>query len=446
MISRNPCEAAMLNSRFRTTFITFVPAFACLASIGFAAPAPERPPVSWIKATAYKIPSELTNQESGYFSLVEGKNGRLYIGAAKYGVNAYLVEFEESSHSMKVVVDAMALIGSKAKGFAAQAKFHTRNNVGESGRIYCATKQGYPEKGETRDSYPGGYPIVYDPSTGMAEHFGIAWPHQGIISITPDESRGVAYVSTCSDNRPEDSHFMILDLKRRSYRDLGDFHHMYAFIVVDDRHRAYHPGPLGVVARYDRDRDVLDVLPTIVDGKPPAADSLLAVDHPLNWDGSPDRKTLYCVAMSGNALYAYDLTSDGATLTGRTIGPLLPGARATDCRAMCVGPTGTVWAAVQGDHGAGREYELHLVSYQPGDPAPRDRGIVGIANPDFTTMTGPDGKPKLWHHGLRTAKDGTLAPMYHMAICQGKNGHVYVTTIAPFVLLEFDAKSLGHGG
>ena len=44
-----------------------------------------------------------------------------------------------------------------AKGFAAQSKFHTRNNVGASGKIYVGTKQGYPEKGESRDLYPGGY-------------------------------------------------------------------------------------------------------------------------------------------------------------------------------------------------------------------------------------------------------------------------------------------------
>ncbi|MFO0866639.1 MAG: hypothetical protein U0744_18700 [Gemmataceae bacterium] len=40
------------------------------------------------------IPSEYTNQESGYFSIVAGKNGKLYVGTAKYGVNCYLVEYD----------------------------------------------------------------------------------------------------------------------------------------------------------------------------------------------------------------------------------------------------------------------------------------------------------------------------------------------------------------
>ena len=51
----------------------------------------------WLLATAYKVPSEYTNQESGYFSIIEGHNGQLYLGTAKYGVNAYLIEFDPVS-------------------------------------------------------------------------------------------------------------------------------------------------------------------------------------------------------------------------------------------------------------------------------------------------------------------------------------------------------------
>src|SRR5580704_8330291 len=80
--------------------------------------AADPPPTPWLLGTAYKIPSEYTNQESGYFSIVEGKNGRVYIGAAKYGVNAYLIEFDPKTKAMKMVLDVHKTIGSDAKGFA----------------------------------------------------------------------------------------------------------------------------------------------------------------------------------------------------------------------------------------------------------------------------------------------------------------------------------------
>src|SRR5919202_1552933 len=143
---------------------------------------PAAPSTAWLQATAYAIPKETTNQGSGYFSIVTGRDGRLYIGTAKYGVGSYLVEFDPKAETMRVVVDTHQAIGTNARGFAAQSKIHTRNNVGASGRIYFGTKQGYPEKGEKRTDYPGGYPMVYDPATGKTQVYPIPVPHQGVIS------------------------------------------------------------------------------------------------------------------------------------------------------------------------------------------------------------------------------------------------------------------------
>jgi len=403
-----------------------------LGALVASAPEPDTKP--WLLGHAYKIPSEFTNQESGYFSIVEGKNGRLYIGAAKYGVDAYLIEFDPKTEKMQMVLDVQKVIGSDAKGFAAQAKIHTRNNVGASGKIYVGSKQGYPEKGEKREDYPGGYVLTYDPKTGKAEHFGIAKKGHGIISVTPDEERGVAYVSTCSDERPIDhTHFMILDLAKKTYRDLGDLEHAYAFIVLDDKGRAYHPVRGGQIARYDPASDKLEKLSVTVDDKPPP--------DVITKEVSPDHKTLYAVEMSTNALYSFDLTAAGDKVPGKLHGELLAGAKQTDCRAMCVGPDGRVWAAVT-EQGTSDGAVLHLVSYKPGDKAPRDHGPVGIANPDYTKFMDKDGKTLPWHHTVRKAKDGTLTPWQPMGVCAATDGSVYIMTIAPFTVLKFAAEKV----
>jgi hypothetical protein len=289
--------------------------------------------------------------------------------------------------------------------------------------------------------------MVYDPQTEKTRVYPIPVPHQGIISITPDESRAVAYISTCSDERPiESTHFMILDLKTGKYRDLLDCQHMYAFIVVDHLGRAYHPILGGDIARYDPRTDKLERLQQTIDGQRPGADSLLAhpQSHPINWDITPDGKTLYAVAMSGNQLYSYDLTSegDGKTLAGRSLGPLLPDADKTDCRALCVGPTGEVWAAVTGRYGK-VAHRLHLVSYRGGDKAPRDHGPVAIRNPKYTEFTGPDGKPLPWHHGIETLPDGTVTTKYSiLGVAQGLDGSVYPLSLAPLTLLEVGPEQL----
>jgi hypothetical protein len=408
--------------------------------------AADPPKTKWVPATAYCIPKYTATEGEGYFAIIEGHNGRLYIGTHANAVNSWLVEFDPAKKAMSVVVDAHKAIGKDLKGFGAQAKIHTRNNTGESGKIYFGTKQGYPSKDEKREDYPGGYPMVYDPATATTKVYEIPVKHHGINSITPDESLGIAYISTCSDHRPgpgENSSFGILDLKTGKYRELIDTKHIYGFICVDYKHRAYHPNLGGGIVRYDAKADKLEVLKQTIDGKPPTPASHLADKdgHPINWDISPDGKTLYCLPMSTNQLYAYDLTAEGDTIPGKSLGELVPGSTNTDCRAMCCGPKGQVCVAVT-DVKDGIHW-CHLVTYKPGDKAPIDHGIVSISNPDYTEFKDKDGKPLPFHGGTHTTKEGVVTPKYViLGVCQAKDEAAYILMLHPYSVLQVKAEAL----
>ena len=401
-------------------------------------------PAKWLQATAFVVPKETCTEGEGYFALIEGLNRRLYIGTHANGVNSWLVEFDPTASKMNIVVDAHKAITVKCSGFASQAKIHTRNNTGASGKIYFGTKQGYPAKDESTLAYPGGYPMAYDPATGKTEVFPIPVPHHGIISVTPDEARGVLYVSTCSDERPlEGSHFCVFDLKTRKYRDLIDSQHMYAFVVVDHLGRAYHPILGGDIARFDPATGKLERLKQTIDGQPPAKESHLIdpESHAINWDIAPDGKTLYALPMSTNQLYRYDLTATGDTLPGKSLGTLIPGAKSTDCRAMCVGPSGQVWASVtQAIDGISQH---HLVRYRPGEAAPRDLGPIAIRNPDFTEFKDAAGKELPFHAGFLKRPDGITTTRYvTMGVCETRDGHVYTMVMHPYSLLQIKKEDL----
>jgi hypothetical protein len=407
--------------------------------------AEEPSPLKWLDATAYVIPKETATEGEGYFSIIEGLNRRLYIGTHANAVNSWLVEFDPQAKKMNIVVDAHKAVGTNLTGFGSQSKIHTRNNVGASGKIYFGTKQGYPNKDEKREDYPGGYPMVYDPSTGETKVYPIPVPYQGINSITPDESRGVAYISTCADHRPgpgENAIFLILNLKTGKYRTLLDTEHYYGFIVVDYLGRAYHPILGGDIARYDPRTDKFERLKQTIDGKPPTTESRLALTprpDPINWDISPDGKTLYSLPMSGNSLFAYDLTAEGETLAGRNLGELIPGAKSTDCRAMCVGPSGAAWCAmtslVEGVH------QLHLVRFRPGDKAPSDLGAVAIRNPDFTDFVDQAGKPLPFHAGFFKQKDGRTVTRYViMGVSEARDGNIYILAMHPYAVLQIGSE------
>jgi hypothetical protein len=414
---------------------------ACLLiGLGLSTTRAADPEHKWLPVTAHVIPKYTATEGEGYFSIIEGLNGRLYIGTHANGVNSWLVEFDPKTREMKVVVDAHKEIGTTAKGFASQAKIHTRNNTGASGKIYFGTKQGYPSKEEKREDYPGGYPMVYDPATGKTKVYPIPVPHEGINSITPDEEQGVAYISTCSDHRPgpgENANFLVLDLKTGKYKKLIDTQHIYGFIVVDHEHRAYHPMLGGDIVRYDPKTDKLERLKQTIDGKPPTPESHLADagGHPINWDITPDGKTLYCVPMSTNQLYVYDLKQKGDTLAGRSLGELLPGVKNIDCRALCAGPKGEAWAAVTTpDKEIGQRQ--HLIGYRPGDKAPRDHGVVSVTNPDFTEFT-KDGTLLPFHAGFFKTKDGRMTTKYVvLGVCQARSGDVYTLALHPYSVLQ----------
>lgn len=406
-------------------------------------------PPNWLPSTAHVIPKETATEGEGYFSIIESHNRRLYIGTHANGVNSWLVEFDPAAERMAVVVDAHKAIGTDLKGFGSQAKIHTRNNTGKlTGRIYFGTKQGYPSNDEKREDYPGGYPMVYDPETGETKVYPIPVPHHGINSITPDESRGVAYVSTCADHRPgpgENAVFLVLDLKTGTYRELIDTEHYYGFIVVDWLGRAYHPLLGGDIARYDPRTERLERLRQIIDGKPPPDECRLALTprpDPINWDISPDGKTLYALPMSGNSLFAYDLAADGSVLPGRTLGTLIEGATKTDCRAMCVGPSGTAWCAITED--VNGLHLLHLVRYRPGDSRPVDLGTVEVTNPDFTEFTDRNGKLLPFHAGFTKLDNGKTVTRYViMGVCETRDGEVNILAMHPYSVLRIRAADLG---
>lgn len=415
-----------------------------LIVISTISPASAGQPEKWVPSTAYVIPKETATDGEGYFSIIEGHNQRLYIGTHANAVNSWLVEFDPAAAKMNIVVDAHKAIGKDLKGFGAQSKIHTRNNTGKlTGRIYFGTKQGYPSKDEKREDYPGGYPMVYDPKTGQTKVYPIPVPHHGINSITPDESRGVAYISTCADHRPgpgENAVFLRLDLKTGKYRKLIDTEHYYGFIVVDWLGRAYHPLLGGDIARYDPRSERLERLKQTIDGKPPTDACRLALEKPdpLNWDISPDGKTLYAQPMSGNALYAYDLTAEGNALPGRTLGALIEDATNTDCRAMCVGPSGTAWCAVTANVDGMRL--CHLVRYRASDKAPVDMGIVEVTNPDFTDFTSKDGKPLPFHGGFTKLKNGKTVSRYViLGVCETRDGAVNILALHPYSVLRVRA-------
>ncbi|NQU10991.1 hypothetical protein HQ590_09390, partial [bacterium] len=265
-----------------------------------AAPA-QPPPPHYVWGKAYHILPETHSDESGYFSLCEGTNGRIYVGTAKYGVNSYLVEFDPRRERQRIVIDTHQVCGLSASGYAAQAKIHTRNFVGPSGTIYVGSKQGYRHGPGDTAEYPGGYVMTYNPATDRAECLEMPYPGQGVIDTTADEKRGLIYVVTC-----EDQHWMRYDMKTKQYRELGPMLTGYAVTLLDRQGRAHAITKDFRSARYDPATDQVLVRDILLDGKKLTAADLKT--GPICWIVTADGRGAYLIRLSDPTLIRNELT------------------------------------------------------------------------------------------------------------------------------------------
>jgi hypothetical protein len=86
---------------------------------------------------------------------------------------------------------------------------------------------------------------------------------------------------------------------------------------------------------------------------------------------------------------------------------------------------------------------LHLVSYRPGDQAPRDCGPVAIRNPEYTAFTDAAGKPLPFHGGLIKLDGGmTTTRNVILGVCQARDGRVYALALQPYTLLQIEPNGI----
>ncbi len=385
----------------------------------------KEPPFKVARGTAHHILPETTSDESGYFSLCEGRDGRIYVGTAKYGENAFLVEFEPRTGAQRVVLDTHKVCGLSDKGYAAQAKLHTRNFVGPSGRVYVGSKQGYAKKGDT-STYPGGYVMTYDPATGVCENLGMPLAGQGVIDVVADEARGLLYVVSC-----EEQHWLIYDMKTRKYRELGPLLTPYATTLVDAAGRAHAITRDFKLATYDPAKDAVSERDIAVGDEPWTRANGSAIP---TWQLAADGYTAYLVLMNDARLIQIDLRGP---MGAKRLGTMVKGEHPDSRGALTIAPDGRVYALIRVDNktGFGSGYLHHLARYDPSTGAIDDLGVLAVRNPDFYDFAAK----KPWSHGFHKLPDGTLTPLHaHMALLAASDGSIYATIIYPFTLIRVE--------
>ena len=413
-----------------------------------AAEATNTAPFKYVWGQAYHVLAETHNRESGYFSLCEGLNGKMYIGTAKYGVNSYVVEFDPTTEKQRIVIDTHSLCGlGVTSRNEAQSKVHTRNFVGPSGKIYVGSMD-FPYEEDDPGKYPGGYVMTYDPKNDVAENLGMPYPGKGVLDVVADEGRGIIYVVLASAPTP----WMLYDMKTRKYRELGPSLVVWATTLID---RRGHAGALTKdfeLAQYDPDTGKVVVRDIMVDGKK-LSKPAPPVDWLPMWTLAQDGRTAYLIHMQDATLYTIDLLSEGDVVKGMSHAKMIEGNDVDIRSQLSIDPDGRVYAVVRIDNetGFGDGMLHHLVRFDPQREKMEDLGVLAVKNPGFYfdtpgaklghPVSGSAESPS--YYGYHTLPDGTLTPLYTShAVIVTRDGTIYVTIIYPFTLLKIEGPCL----
>ena len=401
-------------------------------------------PLEYVFGHAYHVLSGTHNNESGYFSLCEGIDGKTYVGTAKYGVNSYLVEFDPKTEKQRIVIDSNKVCGLNPKSYnEAQSKIHTRNFVGPSGKIYVGSMEA-PTQKEDPTKYPGGYVMTYDPKTNTAKSLGMASPGMGVIDVVADEERGIIYVVLIDAKKP----WMLYDVKTKKYDELGPIPTVFGTTLIDSRGHANVITRDFQLAQYNPDTGKVKVRDIVAGGKklkpgPPGV-------WVPTWNLAQDGRTAYLIQMQDPTLYAIDLLSRGRVVKAVSHGKMIEGKNVDSRCALSIAPDGSVYAVIRIDNetGFGGFYLHHLVRFDPAAEKMKDLGVLAVKNPDFFfkspgtklghPATNSEHPP---YYGYHTLPDGTLTPLYnHLAMIVARDGTIYVTIIYPFTLLRIDSR------
>jgi len=428
----------------------------CLAGGAVAAaPATNTPRYVWAKA--HHIPPDTTTAESGYFALVEGLNGRVYIGTAAYGRNSYLVEFDPATEKMRVALDSHKTLGLPLEptGFAAQAKIHTRLFVGPSGTIYLGTMHGYPTTAENKSgqwaTYAGGYVMTYDPATGQAKNLGQplpkddrrlwTWPDprkkgEGVQDVVADETHGLVYVVTTVGG-----YWMVGELAHpeKGYRILGLTLSDMTNTIIDRWGRATVIAREWYLARHDPRTGSTTLDEILVDGRP-LRERVDSASSSADLRLAPDRRTAYMFRKVGDELCLVRIDLDGPPgrpVRARLIPTPFAGRKPQARGTLAIDPAGRVYADVWVENGH------HLVRYDPRRDVMDDLGVIAVRNPGYYDFDGPAATNEYgearYRGGFQRLTDGTLMPTDNiLALHAARDGTLYATVLYPFTLLRFE--------
>ncbi len=387
--------------RFAAWFLLLLPC------VGWAAD----PPAPMVRVD-YRVFPGLAEMDGNWSALLAAHDGRVYVGLAYHGGDGHLVYYDLKADTMRDVGPLTEFCGEKFLKRGPQSKIHTKFCEGRDGRIYLGTQYGYDfnfARHATKQGYPGGHWMAFDPRENRLIDFGIAISNQGFVSGNYDPLFHRMYGVT-----DPLGHFAYYDVAQRVVIDKGRINNWESLcrsLGIDDQGNVYGSFGNGQVFKYDPRTDSLRELSVRL----PILQKGICLGRDYNksetawrvvvWD--KQTRKFYGVEESASTLFSFDpyAGKDGEV---RRLGQL------------CISglenrrdvPYATLSLSLGNDRklyyaAAGREFDYagsaglgasHLITYDLESSRIEDRGEMRL----------PDGRVVIGTNSADTGPDGTV--------------------------------------
>lgn len=360
----------------------------------------------------YRTFPGLAHMDGNWSALLVGSDGKVYVGLAYHGGDGHLVFYDPNMEAIHDVGSLTEFCGEQFLKRGPQSKIHTKFGEGKDGLIYFGTQYGHDfnfARYATKQDYPGGHWMAFDPKAKRVVDFGIGVPHEGFVSGNYDPLFNRIYAIT--DPR---GHLAYYEVAKRRVADKGRINNWESLcrsLGIDDQGNVYGSFGKGQIFKYDPRTDTLRELSVRLPVRPKGIS--LGRDYNKSesawrvvvWD--KQTRKFYGVEESATTLFSFDpyAGKDGEV---RPLGQLcIPGFE--DRRDI---PYATLSLALGQEHklyyaAAGREFDYagsaslgasHVITYDL-----RNSNII-----DLGEMRLPDGRIVIGTNSADTGPDGTI--------------------------------------
>ena len=200
----------------------------------------------------------LHEMDGNWAALLAASDGKVYAGLAYHGGDGHLVYYDSKKDRVVDVGNLTGLCGEAHLKRGPQSKIHAKFGEGKDGRIYFSTHGGYwwnYSRFATKEGYPGGHWMVFDPKTGRVEDFGIGAPNEGFNTGAYDPLFNRLYGLT----NPR-GHFVYFDVASRKTVDMGRINNQESIcrtLGIDEEGNVYGSFGAGEVFKYDPRADTI---------------------------------------------------------------------------------------------------------------------------------------------------------------------------------------------